>query len=912
VSDLVDGNKDSRRGADLKRALRRVAELERQLAEAQTQGRSLAESESGFRSLAENSSAVVLRFDKAFRFLYANPTVEAVTGIPRDFFLGKTLRELAVPEETAAFMESALGRVLETGRAFATQFELAGRDGVVVQDWHLVPEFYAKGRVETVMSTCNDITDLKNTQTALAEKEQLLRAVVDHMPASVYLKDTQGRYLLVNRNFSRWCDVSPEDAVGRTVFDFFSREWAEIYAAQERRVMETGQTVEEKVEVLHLDNILRSTMVVKFPVHDGTGEVAGVGGVTVDISRLEHAEESLRLHADIFRTLPLGVFIYRYLAPDRLILTDANPASLRLTGVDIEEWRGRDIDTIFPMARETGLTGRLLQVMETGEGFVSRDTEITDPWLDGSFQVTAFRQSDDLVAVIFENIAERKRSEIALRESEERLMAIMDHSPAAIFLKDVAGRYLMVNKMFEARHQISRAEVQGLTAFDIYSWDQAEEITEQDRQVLKKGDDLEFETRQAYPDGSVRDVMLIKFPVLGADGIVAGIGGISVDMSEHKRAEQAFRQSEERLRGAVESMQEAFALFDEDDRLVAVNDAYRRVNPAAEEVLRKGLRFEDLIRANMARGALVEAVGDEEEFLRKRVEQHLNPGPPIVRSVRGMGTFLLKETRTPEGGIALSFIDVTELKRTEKELRIARDQAESANRAKSEFLATMSHELRTPLNSIIGFSEIIKNQMFGQIGLPKYVDYAADIHNSGKHLLNIVGDILDLSKIEAGHMELEESIVDVAETITASTTLIRETAQENGLSLNMVLPDPPPRITGDRRAVTQMLLNLLSNSVKFTPSGGTITVTALHDEAGTISLSVSDTGAGMGAEDLSKVTQPFVQVQNVMTRSHGGTGLGLSIVKALMETHGGTFLLASTPGAGTVATLRFPAERVVN
>ncbi len=241
----------------------------------------------------------------------------------------------------------------------------------------------------------------------------------------------------------------------------------------------------------------------------------------------------------------------------------------------------------------------------------------------------------------------------------------------------------------------------------------------------------------------------------------------------------------------------------------------------------------------------------------------------------------------------------------------AKRSAEWESHSKSEFLANMSHELRTPLNAIIGFSEMIGGETFGPVGSPKYLEYVKDINESGVHLLQLINDILDLSKIEAGKLELDERDIDVSDAVNACLTLVKERGHRAGVNLvcNMAAGLPPLR--ADERKVKQILLNLLTNAIKFTPSGGSTTLTVSSSWDCGYVFEVVDTGIGIAPEDIAKALMPFGQINGDLTRKNEGTGLGLPLTKSLVEMHGGSFDIQSEVGVGTTVTARFPAERMV-
>jgi two-component system cell cycle sensor histidine kinase PleC len=399
--------------------------------------------------------------------------------------------------------------------------------------------------------------------------------------------------------------------------------------------------------------------------------------------------------------------------------------------------------------------------------------------------------------------------------------------------------------------------------------------------------------------------------------------GIAVDVTEQKSLVEKTMAADMRLRDAIETIPEAFVLWDAENRLVMCNSNFQELHNLPDEDITPGAPYETVVAAG------------SKPVVRNRIVSG-GPALPGARTFEAQledGRWLhISERRTKDGGYVSVGTDITALKTHEEKLidseqrlmatvsdlrasqqRTAelaekyaaeKTRAEEANQAKSKFLANMSHELRTPLNAIIGFSEIMETGMFGPLGAEKYREYCSDIHGSGQYLLDVINDILDMSKIEAGRIRLDFEDLDLDSLLNESMRVVSARAQEKRLEVSSRI-SPDLHLRADRRAIKQVALNLLSNAVKFTPAGGRITVRG-RTSSECIVLGIADSGIGIARDALAKLGRPFEQVESQLTKSHQGSGLGLAIAKSLVELHGGCMRIRSRLGKGTLVVVRLP------
>ncbi|MDB5601622.1 MAG: sensor histidine kinase [Xanthobacteraceae bacterium] len=406
--------------------------------------------------------------------------------------------------------------------------------------------------------------------------------------------------------------------------------------------------------------------------------------------------------------------------------------------------------------------------------------------------------------------------------------------------------------------------------------------------------------------------------------------GIAVDITEQKNLVEKTTAADLRLRDAIETIPEAFVLWDAENRLVLCNSNFQALHDLPDSAIPAGISYEAVVAAG------------RKPVVKSKItsEGELVPGARTFEAQLDDGRWLhISERRTKDGGYVSVGTDITTIKQHEEKLmnseqRLLRTvtdlrhsqqtleqqthqladlaekyaeektRAEEANQAKSKFLANMSHELRTPLNAIIGFSEIMESGMFGPLGAEKYGEYCRDIRESGQYLLDVINDILDMSKIEAGRIRLDLEEVSLDRVLTDCMRVVSGRAQDKRLAVTSDLA-PDLRFRADRRAIKQIALNLMSNAVKFTPEGGSVSVHG-RLSVNSVLIAIEDSGIGIPKDALNKLGRPFEQVEGQHTKTHQGSGLGLAIAKSLTELHGGAMRIRSTPGSGTMVLVRLP------
>jgi PAS domain S-box-containing protein len=602
------------------------------------------------------------------------------------------------------------------------------------------------------------------------------------------------------------------------------------------------------------------------------------------------------------------------------ICTFCNPAALKLLGFEsADQVLGRNMHDLVHHSHADGSHYDVRQcpifrTFHSGEGTLGEEDVF---WrADGTTIPVEYRahpirrDGDTLGAVVtFVDVAPKRRAETEMRLRERALKAISQ----GIFITD-PGRadepITYVNAAFEQLTGYSQTEASGRNIEFLRGPETDPSAIEELMAGFRERRAAQVVMLSYRKDGSTFWDALTIAPVEGPDGRVTHFVGVMTDISAPIRDHERLRHSEERLRLMIESVRD-YAIFaiDLQGRVSSWNSGAERLfgysesailGQKAELLFTPEDRAAELPHLELLRAEATGRADDERWHLREDGSRFFASG--MVTAVRDESGALLGYTKVAR--------DITESKRAEAELRAAKEAAEVANRAKSSFLANMSHELRTPLNAIIGYSEMLEEEAREQ-GVVDFVPDLERIHSSGKHLLGLINDLLDLSKIEAGRMELYLEVFDVAELVRNTLATVEPLAERRGNTLHLEIVDDPGVMRADLTKVRQALLNLLSNALKFTEHGS-ITLRAARefdpDGIERIVLEVADDGIGMTLEELSRLFRPFVQADATTTRKYGGTGLGLTITRRFCEMMGGEITVDSQPGRGSTFTIRLPRD----
>jgi len=886
-------------------------------------------------AIVEQTSDAIIGLDRQGRVTSWNRGARELFGYQPEEAVGRRLDALIVPQGMVADELEALGALDEDPTPDPLERWRRTRDGRDVQvAITLSPLRTDDGRVAGASAIVRDVTREREAQRQVVELNERLEEEVRERTANLAQERQRLDYILKGTNAGTW-EWNVQTGETR-----FNERWAEIVGLTLEEL--SPVSIETWYRMVHPDDLAKSNAMLqrhfigeidqyeceaRMRHRDGhwvwvldrgrvttwtadgqpewmygthrdvtaahtaqqrlaeseallarTGRVAGVGGWQYDVqtNQVVWTREAREIHE---------------VAPDFV----PNLDSMRAFYLGGARWQ---FDEAVSKAREVGEPfdlelpfrtdqGRELQVRVAGEPV--RDSSGVVIRIDGAVQ----------------NVTDRYAMEAEMRRINDLQQSILENLPCGLSAFDHDLRLVAWNAEFIRLLGLEDLFSKGAPTYD--------EIIDFNLQRGEYGQGSEAQLQAERIRAYARQPVTNRFERIRPDGTpievrstpMPGGGFVTTynDMSERRKAEREIERNEALLRGAITAVDEAFVLFDPQDRLVFCNDKYRALYHLAADVIQPGAKFEDIARAGAERGQYPDAVGRVEEWVRERVQSHLSDSPPAVQRLGDGRVVRVVERRMPDGHTVGFRLDITDLVR-------ATEAAEAASRAKGEFLANMSHEIRTPLHAIIGLTHLLADTPLNN----RQQQLVAKSQMASQSLLGIVNNVLDLAKIEAGEMPIEAEPLVLRDLLDGVDALFHQQAEDKGVSLSVELdPALPEVLVGDALRLRQVLTNLVGNALKFTEQGQVQVIlsaipfsSAQPSDTVRVRGVVRDTGVGMSPEVQARVFTPFLQADASTTRRYGGTGLGLSIVSRLIDAMGGKLAVRSAPGEGSEFSFEVP------
>jgi PAS domain S-box-containing protein len=784
------------------------------------------------------------------------------------------------------------------------------------------------GALLLVLSTILRRTDrdIAAHQAKLTASEERLRATLLSIGDAVITTDPDGRVTQMNPVAETMTGWTHADAVGRPLAEVFAIRNASTGTPVEspvQAVLASGQPVElgNDTVLAARDGTDRQIADSAAPIRTPDGAMLGVVLVFRDVTEIYQARQEIQRLNERFRvaTGAAGIGVWELDLQSKELIWDERMYVLYGYGDD-RPAGGYDL-----WAKRLHPDDRARVEAEAGtaiaEGSGVFDTGFRVAWPTGevrhlrAFAHTVRDASDAPLRMVGVNydITDMHNLQERLRTSERRFRDIVESMSDWVWEIDrdglltyVSGR-VFANLGYHPREMVGRAPRDFLIEEDAERFEAALQAAAATGESFKT-----LETWARTKSGSFVRLQTSGLPIFDDEGRLRGFRGTNTDVTERRHIEDVLRLRTRALDAAANGI--LIVKADGDQPIVYCNPAFERMTGyTLKEATGRNCRFlqgEDHDQPDLGdMAARLADAGLEEERFHGLLRLFTKLGGPFWAQI---GIAPVRDGAGAPTHFVAVLEDVSDRIARERDLREARELAEQASVAKSTFLARMSHELRTPLNAIIGFSEMMEHQVFGPLGQHQYTEYVRDIRLSGEYLLALINDVLDMAKVESGRLTLEESRVQPRDALDSAMSMMVRRAEQRSLALDVTVDESISELYVDVRAFKQMVINLVSNALKFTQAGGRITVDLVRQENGDAALRVRDTGIGIPPNELSKVLEPFHQSALTRETTEPGTGLGLALVKSLIELHGGTIALASTVNVGTTVTLTFPARRVVS
>jgi PAS domain S-box-containing protein len=888
---------------------RRVSELERKDADLKEEFDGSISSEVRFRQAVEESPNAIFSLDQQLTIRYWNQSCARLTGISAQEAMGKSFIPSCFEPTKIPLLREAVTAVFNGDTLSGLEFQFVDAEGkatpVVSQAF---PVLDHRGNILECVIVHTDVSDLEPSEEALLESEERYRHLSEIAFEGIAIHEG-GKILEANSQFFKMFGYEPHEMMGKNAIPLGvapeSRDLVRQHIRSDRQ---------DPYEAIGMrKDGTRFPMEVKVRSWNFKGKTVRAAAMR-DITERKLAEQQLRDSEELLRTV-----------------LEASPVGIGLVEDRKLGWGNRSMVEMFGFYNEEDYLGRCARVLYPSDEEYSRVGEALYPGLRSGVSAgtdALFRRKNGSVfhghirisapdpksptkraVATISDISSRKQAERALRKSEEQFRAIYENAPVMIDAFSPDGEVLLWNRETEKMLGWTMTEARSVDILTLCYPDS--QVCREFKETIARADGKFREFSPEAKDGSKRKQLWANFPL--PDGTIISVGH---DITELRRSEQSLKSQQKRFKTLAEHAPFGLVMIGEDGTYLYVNPKFTELFGYEMSDVGSGREFCRLAFPDS--DYRHEVISLWKKDLEKAEVGELRPRTFRVKCRDGSERSIhFRPVQLDTGEHFMTCEDITERKRAEEDLERTlelslrlRQEAEAANQAKTRFLASMSHELRTPLNAIIGFSEMLEDQIFGPLDEIQ-LKHVSHVLSSGRHLLSLINDLLDLAKVESGKMELAVSDLDLKQLMDSSFLVIKREAARQDIHLDLLL-DPTllhEQVLADEMKLKQIMFNLLSNAVKFTPSGGSIRVDCRKD-GNLLHVSVSDSGVGIDPNDTEKVFDTFVQADSTSNGLREGTGLGLALTRSLVDLHGGRIWVESQGrGKGSTFTFTIPVAQ---
>ncbi|WP_342304832.1 PAS domain-containing sensor histidine kinase [Methanolobus sp. ZRKC5] len=865
----------------------------------------LLESKKQIRNVLNNTQLVEIMLDPKGNIIYCNDFLLELTGWDKEHVFNKNWFDMFLPSEIVPEIKAVFSKTIKEGSLPSyNKNEIVTKDGIeraIVWNNTVIKDI--EGKIRSIVCIGEDITDHQLTEKSLLNSRGQLRTLVNTIPDLVWLKDVNGTYLRCNTKFERFFGAKEEEIAGKTDYDFVDKELADLFTQKDKEAMQAGKPSINEEEITYADDGHKEYLeTIKCPMYNSNGQLIGILGVGRDITQRKYADEELKRRELQLQTAQeigrFGSWEFDFTSGKM----DISEEAAKIYGLVSKHCTIREIQEIALPEYRPILDKALKALLEKKLPYdvQFRINRQNDDDIRDIHSVAEFFAERNVVIGTIQDITERKQAEEKLRENDALLNEVGSIAKVGgweFYVPSGEGTWTSeVARIHEVDPNDPTSIDLGLSFYLPGSRELVEKAVQN---AVEKAEPYDLELELISAKGKHKWIRTIGHPIIKNDKVVKVVGSFQ-DITERKQTELKMAEEAIRRRIFIEQSSDGIVVLDQNCKVYEVNQKYAdMLGYSHEEALQLHLWDWD---TQWTRDDLIEMfnnvdnTGDHFETLHRRKD-----GTFIDVEVSSNGAMF--------GEQKLVFCvcrDITERKHAEDTLLHAKIIAEAANRTKSEFLANMSHELRTPLNSIYGFSQLLNEKIPGELN-EKQNNYVSNVLKSSKHLIELINDILDLSKVEAGKMELECEYFKIANILDEIVTSMQPIARKKYITIRTIIEIDDMEIYADKKKIKDVMYNLLSNAVKFTSENGKIHVNAsCHDDK--LQIFVADDGIGISKDEIQEIFKPFKQVDSFLTREFEGTGLGLAITKKYVEMHGGNIYVESKPKQGSTFTFMIPVE----